>query len=114
MDQSIGYTREVGRKFHPDGSARLFPGNTVICFAAASEPLYQAAVGLQDRLRTTSYGHRFALLPPPSFHMTVIELLCDQVREQGNGRQRCRLMPRYRSPMRTFWSECRQCRPRRP
>ena len=77
---SIAYTREVGRKFHPDGTPRLFAGNTIICFVAPERSISQATVAFQNALRQATFGGKFALLPQSSFHMTVMELLCDQVR----------------------------------
>jgi hypothetical protein len=74
------YTREVGRKFYPDGTPRRFPGNTIICFVEPDSPLGTLAQAFQHALGAAPLGHKFALLPPPSFHMTVMELLCDEVR----------------------------------
>lgn len=74
------YTPEVGRKFHMDGSVRTFAGNTVISFVAATSHTYQLAKWVQDQVRQLPFSHKFALLPPSSFHMTVMELLCDEVR----------------------------------
>jgi hypothetical protein len=73
-------TREVGRKFHADGSARRFPGNTIICFVAPDSPIGRAAGAFQAALAQQPCGPKFTFLPPSSFHMTVMELLCDQVR----------------------------------
>jgi hypothetical protein len=73
-------TREVGRKFYADGTARRFPGNTIICFVDPESPLGQAASAFQAALHAQPWGAKFALLPPSSFHMTVMDLLCDQVR----------------------------------
>ncbi len=74
------YTQEVGRKFHPNGTPRLFPGTTIICFVDPTSPIGMAAQAFQAALGQVPIGRKFALLPPASFHMTVMELLCDQVR----------------------------------
>lgn len=67
-------------KFAPDGTARLFPGNTIISFVPSGSPeahlLEQASGILRDALAAD-----FVTLPPSSWHMTVFELLCDQVRD---------------------------------
>jgi hypothetical protein len=81
MTNAPQYTREVGRKFHADGSPRRFPGNTIICFVYPQSPIGQAASAFQEDLRRQTFGAKFVPLPPSSFHMTVMELLCDQVRE---------------------------------
>lgn len=74
------YTREVGRKFHPDGRPRQFAGNTIICFVEPASSIGAAAHAFQEALGAAPFGRKFALLPPSSFHMTVMELLCDEVR----------------------------------
>jgi hypothetical protein len=77
---SLRHTAEVGRKFHADGSPRLFPGNTVIGFVGPDHAVYQQSLSIQDQVRAAPFGAKFSLLPPPSLHMTVMELFCDQVR----------------------------------
>lgn len=74
------YTPEVGRKFYGDGSAREFPGNTIICFVPPDSAAYALALWLMDGARALPFAHKFALLPPSSLHMTVMELLTDQTR----------------------------------
>ncbi|NCC30817.1 MAG: DUF1868 domain-containing protein [Chloroflexia bacterium] len=78
------YTREVGRKFHADGTPHTFPGNTIICMLSPTHPLFHAASAFQEALGKTSVGAKFAFLPPASFHMTVMDLLCDQVRDPAH------------------------------
>jgi hypothetical protein len=75
------FTYHVGEKFNEDGSVRPYPGVTIICFAQASDALYQAGVQVQAGLQQQPYGHKFALLPPPSFHMTVFSLILDAQRD---------------------------------
>lgn len=75
------YTKAVGTKFHPDGTFRHFPGNTVISMCTDVEPLFSELVWAQEQFKALPFADRFAFLPPSSFHMTVFELLCDQVRE---------------------------------
>jgi len=76
------YTAEVGQKFHADGSVRTYPGNTVICFVDSVDhaSIFKRLVWLQDQLRSRPWHSKFALLPPSSFHMTVMDLLCDHQR----------------------------------
>lgn len=80
MHQHVTYTTEVGRKFHADGAPRLFPGNTIICFVDRLSAAFQHACQMQEQLRQQPFGAKFAILPADSLHMTVMELLCDQVR----------------------------------
>ncbi|PJF26696.1 MAG: hypothetical protein CUN53_06865 [Phototrophicales bacterium] len=74
------YTYHVGEKFHADGSVRQYPGSTIICFADPESALYQAGVSVQNALSAQPFGHKFALLPPSSFHMTVFSLILDAQR----------------------------------
>jgi hypothetical protein len=75
------YAPAVGHKFYEDGRVRQFPGNTIICFADPQSPACQEAEWVQEHLKLQPYGDKFSPLPPSSFHMTVFELLCDQVRK---------------------------------
>ncbi len=79
---SSQYTSFVGSKFHPDGAARTFPGNTIICFVDPQRHanVFQECVWAQEQLQGMQCRYKFGFLPPDSFHMTVFELLCDQVR----------------------------------
>lgn len=79
----MAYTSHVGEKFHEDGSVRAYPGVTVICFADSASAIYRAGERVQQALREEPYGHKFALLPPSSFHMTVFSLILDQNRTQA-------------------------------
>ena len=74
------YTRFVGEKFHEDGSVRAFPGNTVISKITPDMPIYVGLVEAWERLKAVEFAGKYAFLPPTSFHMTVMEGLCEQVR----------------------------------
>jgi len=80
MMTEIQYAPAVGEKFYEDGSVRQFAGNTVICFADPESEAYQSAEWVQGQILSESYADKFTMLPPSSFHMTVFELLCDQIR----------------------------------
>lgn len=77
---NLSPTAAVGQKFHADGSVRAFPGNTIICFMSPDSHTYQRVEWLQTEMKQLPFAHKFSFLPPSSFHMTVMELLCDQVR----------------------------------
>lgn len=75
------YTDTVGKKFYPDGRVRLFPGNTVIAFGDSADcNAYMQARWVQARLLELPCADKFTLLPASSFHMTIIQLICDQAR----------------------------------
>lgn len=80
----IQYAPAVGSKFYEDGRVRQFPGNTIICFADPQGEAYRASEWAQKQIAQASYGDKFAMLPPSSFHMTVMDLLCDEVREKDH------------------------------
>jgi hypothetical protein len=79
MDQQQ-YTRFVGEKFHEDGSVRAFPGNTVISKVMPDMPLYSGLMEAQKQLKAVGFSRKYAFLLPSSFHMTIMEGLCEQVR----------------------------------
>jgi len=74
-------TKAVGRKFHANGTVRYFPGNTVICAIAPSNGVYERLVALAERFRALRCAACYTLLPPSSYHMTVIQGVCDDDRK---------------------------------
>jgi hypothetical protein len=74
------HTKVVGEKFHTDGSVRSFPGNTVISKITPDMPIHADLVKAQERLKAADAAGKYVFLPPSSFHMTVVEGLCDQMR----------------------------------
>ncbi|KAJ7920806.1 RNA ligase/cyclic nucleotide phosphodiesterase [Mycena leptocephala] len=76
------YPVGVPSKFDPDGNVQTFPGNTIIChLSSSSQPeLYNSLLALYDKLKSSHLSHLYTLLPPSSWHMTVFEGVCDQVR----------------------------------
>ncbi|MEZ4514801.1 MAG: DUF1868 domain-containing protein [Chloroflexota bacterium] len=74
------FTSAVGQKFHPNGRVRTFPGNTIISFVPPNSPIFAHTSWVQAQIQALPFAHKFGFLPPSSFHMTVMELLCDQVR----------------------------------
>ncbi|PDT02305.1 hypothetical protein CO666_21295 [Rhizobium chutanense] len=73
----------VHTKFNLDGSVRAFPGNTIICHLAPASRLYAALSSLYGALEISDLAGLYTLLPPSSWHMTVFEGVCDQVRQPG-------------------------------
>ncbi|SFM09895.1 hypothetical protein SAMN03159341_11681 [Paenibacillus sp. 1_12] len=79
-DQRV-FTKVVGRKFHEDGSVRHFPGNTIICPVDPTSAVNALLVRLVGQFRKLSCSRSFTLLPPSSYHMTVIQGVCEDDRK---------------------------------
>lgn len=75
------YMPTVGQKFHQDGAVRTYPGNTIICFVDPDSAVYRLSVWVQDELRNHPILPKISLLPATSLHMTVFQLLVDEVRQ---------------------------------
>jgi len=71
----------VGTKFDEEGVARRFPGLSVVAALGPEQRQFELLVDLQERARRAAFGPKLSFLPPSSFHMTVFDLICDQVRE---------------------------------
>lgn len=77
------YPAGIPGKFDKDGNVQRFPGNTLVCHLSQSSKLYASLLALYEKLRTSPLSHLYALLPPSSWHMTVFEGVCDEVRKPG-------------------------------
>ncbi|MGO6747745.1 DUF1868 domain-containing protein [Rhizobium ruizarguesonis] len=75
------YPSGVGQKFDVDGAVRPFAGNTIICHLNETSPLQEPLKALYAELETSGLASLYTLLPPSSWHMTVFEGICDQVRK---------------------------------
>lgn len=74
------FTPHVGEKFQEDGEARPFAGSSVICLVPGNSESMRALLRLRDEIDSQPWCSRFAMLPPSSYHMTLFDLVCDQVR----------------------------------
>ena len=74
------YGKQIGKKFEADGSARRYPGNTVIADVRPGCPAYGVMTRLRRMLLEDGFADSMILLPEDSYHMTVILGLNDQVR----------------------------------
>jgi hypothetical protein len=71
----------VGHKFDRSGASLPFPGNSVVCPVDPSSRLFQEAEWVQRRCQQAGFTQAFTFLPPDSFHMTLFDLVCHEVRE---------------------------------
>ncbi|KAK3941089.1 DUF1868-domain-containing protein [Diplogelasinospora grovesii] len=77
-----GYPLGVPSKFDPEGNVQPFPGNTVIAHLPPMSHLYNDMVELHAKLAAhPTLSSLIVLLPPESWHMTIFEGVCDQVRD---------------------------------
>ena len=80
-DLWCGRSAVVGRKFNGDGTVRGFRGNTVISFVAPESPLGRCAGRARGVIEASGVAPGLTFLPPSSYHVTVIRLVCDEDRE---------------------------------
>ena len=77
----MAYGSQIGKKFHKDGSAARYPGNTVVSDATPETRAYQVMSECLTMLEETGLSELFIPLPKDSDHMTVIRGVNDLVRE---------------------------------
>ena len=70
-----------GNKFNQDGSVRQFRGNTVISFTPNSSPLGNYALYFRSLIKQTAAASRYSFMPASSYHMTIIQLLDENLRQ---------------------------------
>lgn len=74
------YGLQIGKKFHEDGTAAAYPGNTVVSDATPETRAYQVMKECLDMLTAAKLDSLFIALPEDSYHMTVIRGVNDLVR----------------------------------
>jgi hypothetical protein len=75
--------RDTRLKFNPDGSRRVFAGNTVICHLPQQSQIHGAVTALGEGLRSSSFARKLAILPSESYHVTILGGLNDADRNQA-------------------------------
>lgn len=75
------YGSQIGKKFHRDGTAAAYPGNTVVSDATPETRAYQVMSECLTMLESAGLSELFIPLPKDSYHMTVIRGVNDLVRE---------------------------------
>ena len=66
------YGMQIGKKFAQDGSALLYPGNTVISDVCPGNPAYDVMSACRKLLLSSPLAARFIPLPESSYHTTII------------------------------------------
>ena len=77
----MAYGSQIGRKFHTDGTAARYPGNTVVSDATPETKAYQVMSECLAMLESAGLSELFIPLPRDSYHMTVIRGVNDLVRD---------------------------------
>ena len=80
--QIIEYGRDVGTKFNKDGTVKYFPGNTIICNVARQSETFKILCITKEMVAKLIDRYKYTFLPESSYHMTVIEGICDKVRNE--------------------------------
>lgn len=62
-------------KFNPDGTARFFPGNTIICHVPRPGSLEDHLTEIRAMLTGAAESPAHAFLPASSWHMTIFEVM---------------------------------------
>ena len=79
---ACNFGSSVGSKFSSIGNPLYFPGNTLICILDRDSDIWQFTAHTQKELFELPVGKAMVALPDYSFHMTAIEGVCDQVRDE--------------------------------
>ena len=75
--------KNIGTKFNADGTVRRFPGNTIISMVNHEKDVFAHFLRIRALFEESPAAPCVTLLPLDSIHMTVIEGVCDQVRQEG-------------------------------
>ncbi|ELC2815968.1 DUF1868 domain-containing protein [Salmonella enterica] len=69
-----------GQKFSPNGKAEKYKGCTIICNTNKSSDLFASMLKIQVKIQR-DFGDVIVLLPPDSYHMTVMELTSGEAKK---------------------------------
>lgn len=79
----MSFGTQIGWKFHEDGTAARYPGNTVIADVCPGNRAYDVMTACLQMLKDAHVDKLFIQLPQDSYHMTVIRGVNDLVRDQA-------------------------------
>jgi len=78
------YGKDIGKKFDEQGNVLHYPGNTVVCDILPGCSAYDVMTHLRQMVIDEGFADTLCLLPPDSYHMTVIRGLNDRIRTDTN------------------------------
>lgn len=70
------YPAGVPDKFSSEGEVQDYPGNTILCHLPDTSPLRPGLRSIYAGLSASPLYDRIVLLPPASWHMTVLDGIC--------------------------------------
>ncbi len=76
------YTGHVGTKFNSSGEPLSYPGFSYVSMVPVSTRQHKLFKWASTQFKIFEKNVFMALLPPHSFHMTLIDLLCDKLRKK--------------------------------
>ncbi|CAO2649978.1 Nn.00g012700.m01.CDS01 [Neocucurbitaria sp. VM-36] len=80
----LRYPEGVPYKFSSDGVVQQCPGNTTLCHVPLDSPILPGLQSLYTALKNhLRFLGRISLLPPASWHMTVVDGICEKECEPG-------------------------------
>jgi len=77
----LKYTAFVDTKFSKKCRPLAYPGCSYISFIRPDTDQFKLFIWARRLLKNSNIVQHFALLPPSSYHMTLMDLLCDKLRE---------------------------------
>jgi hypothetical protein len=78
------YPIGVPAKFSPEGIVQRYPGNTTLCHVPPDSPLLSGMRAVHDALSShPNLSKRIHLLPPASWHMTILDGVRERECEPG-------------------------------
>lgn len=83
----------VPEKFSTSGQVQHFPGNTILAHILPTCPLLVPLCDIYSYIAKHPVSSKLALLPPSSWHMTIIEGVTDSYRNAGNWPQDMKSWP---------------------
>ena len=74
------YGKDIGKKFDKEGNVLHYPGNTVVADIIPGCSAYDVMSHLRQMVIDAGFADTLCLLPPDSYHMTLIRGLNDLIR----------------------------------
>lgn len=78
------YGECVNEKFNEDGSVREYPGCSIVSMIDPDSKLHAYCTYAASRFNEMPIARGFIMLPPSSYHMTVLQGFNDQVRKPSH------------------------------